>query len=207
MKPCPRQPKIWVVLAALTLCGPAVGQVRSFVDETGILRGWSWESQGISLQQVQRLPDQTRAFFQGRGFSAQAASRLAECCVFQTILRNEGQVPIEVDLAGWRVKSLAVPGAYPKPLKLTPDWQGDWGTLGVPQSARVAFQWAMFPNRQTFEAKDWAMGMVSFSLQPGERFDLQAQWRRGGETMTATLPGLQCAPDVPAETLPKLGDR
>lgn len=33
--------------------------------------------------------------------------RLAEYCVFQTILRNEGEVLIEVDLAGWHVKPRA----------------------------------------------------------------------------------------------------
>lgn len=205
--PRPRRAPL-ALLTALSLSGAVVAQVRPLVDETGILRGWSWESQGIILQQVQRLPDQTRAFFLGRGFSSEAANRLAGACVFQTILRNEGPEPIEVDLGEWRIRALDLPGADFQPIRLTADWQRDWESLGVTQAARIAFQWAMFPHHQTFESKDWNMGMISYSLPPGSRFDLQARMRRNGETLTALLPGLECAPDVAAETLPKLtGDR
>jgi hypothetical protein len=190
------------ILAMLGLSPHATAQVRPFVDDSGILRGWAWEgADGVSLHQVQRLPDQTRGFFQGRGFPAEAANRLATACVLQTILRNEGGAPIEVDLADWRI---SVGDAAPQPLKLTADWQAEWEGMGVAKPARIAFQWAMFPNRQTFQPKDWNMGMIGYPLRPGDRFDLHAQWRQGGEVRTATLPGLECAPDVAAETLPVL---
>ena len=170
------------------------------MDVSGVLRGWEWTGDGVTLQQVQRLPDQTRAFFQGRGFPAAAAERLATTCVFQVILRNEGEGPIGVDLADWRIDS----GAGPQPLRLTADWQEEWERLGLPQPARIAFQWALFPTRQSFEPWDWNMGMISYPLRPGERFDLHAQWRQGSGMRSATLPGLECAPDLAAEALPPL---
>lgn len=170
------------------------------MDASGVLRGWEWRGDGVSLQQVQRLPDQTRAFFQGRGFPAAAAERLATTCVFQVTLRNEGEGPITLDLSEWRIDR----GAGPEPLRLTADWQAEWEGMGLPESARIAFQWAMFPTRQTFEPQDWNMGMIGYPLRPGERFDLHAQWRQAGAPRDATLAGLACAPDVPAETLPPL---
>lgn len=170
------------------------------MDDSGILRGWEWRGNGVVLQQIQRLPDQTRAFFQGRGFPAEAANRLASTCVFQTILRNEGEGPIELDLAEWRVEIAA--GLLPLPL--TADWQGDWARLEVPTPARTAFQWAMFPTRQSFASQDWAMGMIAYPLRPGDRFDLHARWQQSGAVRSATLLGLVCAPDLAAETLPVL---
>ena len=38
-------------------------------------RSWTWSDQGVSVQLLQLLPDQTRAFFLGRGFKAQEPGR------------------------------------------------------------------------------------------------------------------------------------
>ena len=67
------------------------------------LRSWDWRQGGVVLQLVQRLPDQTRAFFQARGFSSNTSERIATACVFQTIFRNDGQYPLAYDLDDWRV--------------------------------------------------------------------------------------------------------
>lgn len=185
----------------LCLASAAGAEVRSFVDESGILRGWEWRGDGVTLQQIQRLPDQTRAFFQGRGFPPVAADRLARTCVFQTVLRNGGEGPIAVDLADWRIDT----GTGPRPLLLTAQWQVEWEGMGLPEPARIAFQWAMFPTRQTFEPQDWSMGMIGYPLKPGDHFDLHTQWRQAAGVRSAVIKGLACAPDLAAETLPPLG--
>ncbi|HHH38230.1 MAG TPA: hypothetical protein ENK50_01470, partial [Sedimenticola sp.] len=76
------------------------------------MRTWLWRHGGVTLQLVQRLPDQTRAFFQGRGFDGASADRLARACVFQTIFRNDGDRPLSYDLDQWRV----IQGTMSKPL-------------------------------------------------------------------------------------------
>jgi hypothetical protein len=72
-------------------------------DDTG-LRFWRVEDRGISFELVQRLPDQTRAFFQARGFTAGQANDLGLGCVFQTLFRNSGAPgsgAVAYDLAEW----------------------------------------------------------------------------------------------------------
>jgi hypothetical protein len=85
------------------LLGMLAAAVESGVGtETG-LRSWEWREAGVSLRLVQRLPDQTRAFFQARGFSSAAADRIANACIFQTIFRNESEQPLSYLLDDWRI--------------------------------------------------------------------------------------------------------
>lgn len=50
--------------------GVGVGQASTTNDPDTGLKSWKWAHGGISLQLVQWLSDQTRAFFEARGFSA-----------------------------------------------------------------------------------------------------------------------------------------
>lgn len=84
-----------------SMCADA-GMVKG-IDEEANLPFWQWSEQGLSIRLVQRLPDQTRAFFIGRGFNREAADLIGEGCVFQTVFRNDGQLPIDYDLSEWRV--------------------------------------------------------------------------------------------------------
>lgn len=83
------------------LVSPISAQVSTGRDpETG-LRSWTWARDGVSVQLLQLLPDQTRAFFLGRGFSGPEADRISRSCVFQTIFRNDGARPVVYDLGEW----------------------------------------------------------------------------------------------------------
>lgn len=158
--------------------------------ETG-LSSWHWQGAGLSLELAQLLPAQTRAFFMGRGFGAQPAALLAEHCVFQAILRNtHPEAALDLDLAHWR--SLTHEGE--QPLILNRHWQEEWQAQEVPEHARIAFRWALFPTEHRFEPGDWLMGMLVFDHPPGTHFDLQLQWQAGGTAHHKRLDGLQCAP-------------
>jgi len=160
----------WMWLAASL--GVAAEPIRQYQDEETGLDAWEWSGDGIKLQQIQRIPDQTRAFFLGRGFSRAEAEHIATACVFQTVFYNQGKQPVTLDLAEWRVRL----GNQLKPLKLTADWQRDWAARHSSASARIAFQWALFPNRQEFAPGDWNMGMVTYPVPHGGRLDLQVVW-------------------------------
>ena len=54
----------------------AGGVERTEDTETGLL-SWRWSDQGVSIGLTQLLPDQTRAFFLGRGFPWAQADRIA----------------------------------------------------------------------------------------------------------------------------------
>ena len=184
------------LLAALLLCGAgiATAAVQQIVEEGSGLPGWQWQGEGVSFTFNQRLPDQTRAFFQGRGFTPQQAEPLAADCVFQAIIRNGAgaAAPMTLNLAEWRVHPT---GGSAQPLRLEAQWQEQWERTGVSQPARIAFRWSLFPTTQHFEPGDWNMGMITLGLAPGSRFDLEVIWRSGAESRHQRFPAMQCATD------------
>jgi len=148
---------------------------------------------GVSLSLTPILPDQVRAFYLGRGFDAASAELLATtACVFQTVFRNESvEGGIAFDLAEWRAHTAA--GA--QPLKLERDWQREWQRRGVPPGARSAFRYAFYPTAHRYAVGDWNMGMTSYALPLGSRFDLQFVWHEGTSRREAWLRDVRCATD------------
>ena len=163
-------------------------------SETG-LESWHWRDRTFSLELVQRLPDQTRAFFLGRGFGASSAEAIAQACVFQTIGRNTASAgsarAAAVDLSDWRVDA----GDGPRPVRLKRDWQERWEDAGESQAARIAFQWSLFPTVQEFLPGDYNWGMITFGPPPGARFDLAFTWREDGEVRRGAISEIRCAAD------------
>lgn len=170
---------------------PGMLEVRT--DPDSGLTAWYWTGQRLSVELVQLLPDQTRAFFMGRGFEAGDADDIARTCVFQAIMRNTGSdLPLHVDLALWRIHARDGTAR----LRLNRDWQAIWQTRGTPAPARIAFRWALFPTEQRFEPGDWLMGMIVFDRAPGDVFDLGLRWTEGDRERHRMLTGIQCAADV-----------
>ncbi|MEA3413831.1 MAG: hypothetical protein U9R74_20215 [Pseudomonadota bacterium] len=183
-------------------CGPVVALAVSTVaaapesgtrEDTG-LKYWQWNEGGISLLVEQRLPDQTRAFFLARGFTSEAANVIGDGCVFKTDLRNPaaaGSV-IDYDLSQWRV----VVDGQRKPMMLKDQWDDRWKAMNLPSPPRIAFRWALLPNRQRLDPGDYNWGMSAFGFPAGQRFDLEFTWLRNGEERTGIFQNVECAPDV-----------
>lgn len=149
---------------------------------------------GVYLSLTPILPDQVRAFYLGRGFDPDSAELLAtRACVFQTVFRNETVASgIAFDLAEWRART-------PKgdvPLKLEHEWQHEWKQRGVSSGARTAFRFALYPTKHRYAVGDWNMGMTTYTLPLGSRFDLKFVWRVDGKRHEAMLPGIQCAAEA-----------
>lgn len=185
-----------LALTLLALWGPPVAATEVSLDpETG-LATWQAETSGIQVRLTQISPDQARAFYQARGFSAAAAERYAAECVFMTVVRNIGDVPIEHRLADWRY---VVAGQRPRAIRSKAQWARLWKQAGVGESARIAFTWAQFPTSQTFAPDDWNQGMTTYSVPRGGRFDLHFTWRTrkgtdaGGTRHSGILEQVQCA--------------
>ncbi len=148
---------------------------------------------GVYLSLTPILPDQVRAFYLGRGFDADAAELLATtACVFQTVFRNESAADgIAFNLADWRMHT----SQGEKPLKLEPEWQREWERRGVAAGSRTAFRYALFPTEHRYNVGDWNMGMTTYALPLGSRFDLKFVWREGNKRHESLLRGLRCATD------------
>ncbi len=79
--------------------------------------------------------------------------------MLQTIARNRASDAaagaISIDLNEWRIRQ----GDKVRGLKLKESWDAEWGDDQVSAASRIAFRWATFPTRQTFEpAGDYNLG-------------------------------------------------
>jgi hypothetical protein len=167
-----------------------VAAVQPSVDPDTGLATWQAETGGIQVRLTQISPDQARAFYQARGFAADAAELYARECIFMTVVRNVGDAPITHRLADWRYTTA---GAPDRPIRSKLEWAGLWEQLNVPEPARIAFDWAQFPATQTFAPGDWNQGMTTYGVPRGGRFDLHFVWGAGERTLNGTLAGVQCA--------------
>lgn len=174
----------------------ANGKVLTGTDEVAQLPFWEWQSDTVSLRLVQRLPDQTRAFFMARGFSKEHAERIAQSCIFQTVYKNispaDSQRNFNYDLKKWRV----IHNGKVQPLKLREQWEQEWIEARVSPSAKIAFSWSLIPTQQTYQPQDYNWGMTAYNLPPGSRFDLKMVWTQNGVEHSATINDIECAPDV-----------
>jgi hypothetical protein len=170
--------------------------VNTGTDEEAQLPYWEIVEHGVSIRLVQRLPDQTRGFFQARGFSEADAERIAQSCVFQTVFKNASPASdpsvVEYNLIDWVVHAAGARRA----MKTREQWQKEWTERQAPQPARIAFEWALLPTRQSYRPGDYNWGMTIFDLRPGSEFDLDVVWRERGKDYVVRLNGVRCAPDI-----------
>jgi len=188
-------------LYALILSVPVYGgnlekNLLTGTDPTAQLPFWEWQSKGISIRLVQRLPDQTRGYFMARGFNKQQAEQIAQSCIFQTIFKNianpGSDLVIQYDLTKWRV----ITSDSEHPLKLREDWEQQWKKLKVSTKAQIAMRWSLLPTQQHYQAQDYNWGMISFNLSPGTKFNLEIHWKLNGQIHTGIIPNVACASDI-----------
>ncbi len=183
-----------VVIATLLSVSPALSAVQRTTDDNG-LHSWTLRDGALEIQLVQRLPDQTRAFFLARGFPAEVADQIAQACVFQVIGNNiataDAPRDIRIDLRTWHVTH----DGKTTPIKQKEVWARQWPAT-VPMAARIAFRWATFPTDQVYHpADDHNWGMVSLGPPPGSVLDLDVVWFEDGQRKHVTIEGLDCPRD------------
>ena len=185
-----------ILLSLVTLSGYVRGELLTGTDDVAQLPFWEWRSQTISVRLVQRLPDQSRAYFTARGFSKEHAEMIAQSCVFQTIYKNTARSGskhfIEYDLSEWKI----ITGEKKYNLKMREQWMQQWEKLGVSTKAKVAFKWSLLPTQQSYKAQDYNWGMTLYGLPPASKFDLLMVWTENGVEKSVLMKNLQCAPDV-----------
>lgn len=167
-------------------------------DKDTSLIAWKASEGNIELELIQRSPQQTRSFFQARGFSSKIANDIATSCVFQTIVRNSEREnsddSISVSLKKWYLTSSD--NEKQVPIKLKETWDQEWKENDITTAARIAFRWATFPTEQDYQpGGDFNWGMISFGPKPEVAFDLQIFWEQGTQKHSALLKNIHCPAD------------
>lgn len=175
---------------------PVQAKLTVSTDPETKLHGWKLVDGNMELELLQRLPDQTRAFFLARGFPTEIADKIGKACVLQTIVRHRGEAgqaqPISVKLKEWLLKYQGTT----RKIKLKEMWDQEWSEGQIKSPSRIAFRWATFPSEQTFHPSgDYNWGMISFNLPPGTKFDLNVKWTEGDKLHSGWIMNLQCAED------------
>ena len=188
-----------ILLSLVLLSGSVRSELTTGTDEVAQLPYWEWRDKTVSIRLVQRLPDQTRGYFEARGFGKENAETIAQSCVFQTIYKNiaeagAGQI-VNYDLSQWQV----LVNGKKQGMRLREYWEKQWQTLKVSSKARIAFKWSLLPTQQTYKAQDYNWGMSVFGLKPGTRFDLLMVWNVNDKPYSATIKNIECAPDLHLE--------
>jgi hypothetical protein len=185
-----------LLLPIVLLLPPAHAQLVTGVDETAQLPYWELQDKAIKIRLVQRLPDQTRAYFAGRGFNNEDVRLIAEHCVFQTVFTNTApagsQQVIEYDASKWRI-------SYKDSLQslvLREDWDKIWQQRETKQAQKIAFEWSLLPTRQRYQAGDYNWGMTVYKIPHGASFSLKLSWTLNGKPHQASIDNIECAKDV-----------
>jgi hypothetical protein len=181
--------------------------MQSYADETIVkhgedpttgLKSWLWDNGSFYLELTQRLPDQTRGYFESRGFDNASTEIAGTSCIFQTMIKNSGtdsSVVITADLDEWQVIS----GNTIKPMLLREYWQNLWLDHNQSESAKIAFEWSLLPTKVKYEINDYNWGMSSYGLVPGRRFDLLFYWYQNGKKFNGRINDVICPDDIHPE--------
>ena len=188
--------KLFLTLVLISSLSPLSAELVTGTDEMSTLPFWEWRNAYMSLRLVQRLPDQTRAYFAGRGFKPAEVKLISGYCVFQTVYSNissaDNKRVVLHNIRDWNIHYKG----KTFPMKPREDWKPYWQKKGVAQAQRVAFEWSLLPSKQTFEAGDYNWGMTFFKVPHGASFDLDINWKVDGEKQTARLKNITCAKDI-----------
>lgn len=167
-------------------------EVSQSIDPETRLIEWKLLDENLELKLIQRLPDQTRSFFEARGFSKTITNNIANSCVFQSITRNTSKnktQTIHISLNNWLIKI----NNKTQPIKLKEMWEKEWQQQHVSTASRLAFRWATFPSKQSFEPSgDYNWGMISFGPKPGKVFDLYIEWKSNNKIKSTWIKNISC---------------
>ena len=173
-----------------------IPEVITGTDELAQLPFWELRTQAMSLRLVQRLPDQTRAYFSGRGFLKKDVEIIAGYCVFQSVYTNtaptNSEHVIEYDASQWRIEYANAEQS----LALREDWRSIWDKRGVKPAQKIAFEWSLLPTKQRYQPTDYNWGMTLYKLPHGAQFNLNVSWRLNGVGKSALIKDIRCAKDV-----------
>jgi len=153
-------------------------------SESGLL-SWVSTEAGFSVELIQLLPDFVRAVYAKHDFTPGEIERIANYCVFGTIIKNTSGKTLSYDVSSWQYTNNNI-SRY---VKTKTQWLKEWSAEGI------SFSWTLLPDKGLFDAGDWQQGFTTIDLPRNERFNLTYRWQIEEKSYSATIENMACAPN------------
>jgi len=145
---------------------------------------------GFSVSLTPLSHDQAASFYIARGLPRPETERYSRRCVLAATLRNQRPSgAISFRSGEWEARTRGTPA---RPVRTRAQWLEELEAAGVPEAARIAFEWAQVPDQHEFQPGDWIQGMLSVPVDRETAFDLKLRWRAEGRDHVHWLTGLRC---------------
>ena len=189
--------KNFALAAALATAAPGAALAQ--------IAGSGARADGVEITVAARTPEQTRAFYEARGFPPDALRELAGACFMTIGVHNGRNGTVWLEPAAWR---FVTDDGQPVRQIGREHWEARWQALGVPAAARAAFGWTQLPVRRDLQPGEPVGG--NLAVVPQNRpFTLEAVFalgeRREQGTLRLRVPRLRCAPGDPPGAAPEPG--
>lgn len=194
MRGCETKAYPVVILLLSSLCFGGAGKSFAGVEvhkneESGLLT-WVSTGDGFSIQLIQLLPDFVRAIYAKHDFTPNEIERIANYCVFGTIIKNTSGKELSYDVSSWRY----INNNNSHQVKTKTQWLKEWSEVGI------IFSWTLLPDKGVFQAEDWQQGFTTIALPREEKFNLVYKWQIEDKSFSAMVENISCAP----ESLPEI---
>ena len=157
--------------------------------ETGLIT-YGAEQDGFSIELIQLLPDFVRAIYAKHDFPKNEVERIANYCVFGTIIKNTSLHALSYDVSNWHY---GYEGDI-HTVKTKTEWLNEWSKVGI------LFSWTLLPDAGTFEVGDWQQGFTTIKTPRESKFDLTVNWTLddNGKSVSYsnTIKGIACPPQT-----------
>lgn len=153
-------------------------------SESGLVT-WSSSKDGFSVELIQLLPDFIRAIYAKHNFTSDEIERIANYCVFGTIIKNTSGEVLRYDVSTWQYTNNSIS----RHVKTKTQWLKEWNDAGI------MFSWTLLPDEGMFEAGDWQQGFTTIQLPRESKFDLTYRWQLENKSYSSTIKNIICAPE------------
>jgi hypothetical protein len=181
---------VFVGFILLNTTSNAAGNAASVTihkNEASGLLTWTVSDDGFRVEFIQLLPDFVRAIYAKHNFPADEVERIAEYCVFGTILNNTSDHLMSYKVANWRYRTK---DGKETAVKTKTQWLEEWKKAGI------LFSWTLLPDQGEFAVGDWQQGFTTIKLPRETEFDLIYEWQLDGVKHSGVLKNMKCSPEI-----------
>lgn len=152
----------------------------------------AYEDDILKFTITPRTAQQIAAFYEGRGFPAEAIAVTQSACFFTIGIHNKSHDILWLDTANWHFQTANGPI---QPISRQ-EWKQRWQQMGLELAYQSTFRWTLLPANLDFQADEREGGNITLP-RTDKTFSLKASFARGkdktGMPAVVHIPSLRCA--------------